>query len=118
MDNTVNRIIDLEPETQTARSYVGNYSDYLEQFGQEKERQWDTYRDQELTIQRMQADISRTKEQARWVEVTTKPNNPGCGGMLKGGPQGQITREAAGTVSVRAGSPGETEARLATQGGF
>ena len=77
LDNTVNRIIDLNPETQTARSYVGNYSDYLEQFGQEKERQWDTYRDQELTIQRMQADISRTKEQARWVEVTTKPNNPG-----------------------------------------
>ena len=77
LDNTVNRIIDLNPETQTVRNYVGNYSDYLEQFWQEKDRQWATYRDQELTIQRLQADITRTKEQARWVEVTTKPNNPG-----------------------------------------
>lgn len=77
LDHTVNRIVDLNPETQTARVYVGDYSDYLEQFWQEQGKLWDTYRHQEATIRQMQADISRTKEQARWVEVTTKPNNPG-----------------------------------------
>lgn len=77
LDHTVNRIVDLNPETQTVRVYIGSYSDYLELFWQEQGKLWDTYRHQEATIRQMQTDITRTKEQARWVEITTKPNNPG-----------------------------------------
>lgn len=76
LDNTVNRILDLNPETQTVRLYQGNYSQYLDQHQQEQAQQWRTYREQNNTIQQMQTDIHRTKEQARWVEITTKPNDP------------------------------------------
>jgi ATP-binding cassette subfamily F protein 3 len=76
LDRTVTRIIDLNPETQTVRDYPGNYSDYLEQYLQEQEKLVSAYRDQVYEIRRMRQDIAQTKEQANWVERTTKPNQP------------------------------------------
>lgn len=76
LDRSVNGILDLDPENQSVREYSGNYTDYLEQFIAERDRQMDSYRDQAYEIQRMKQDIHRTKEQALGVERSTTPRQP------------------------------------------
>jgi ATP-binding cassette subfamily F protein 3 len=83
LDHTVGRILDLDPHHRTIREYVGNYSDYVEQFVGERERQWQAWRDQEYEIRRMRQDINRTMEQALHVERTTRPNQPGVRRIAK-----------------------------------
>jgi ATPase subunit of ABC transporter with duplicated ATPase domains len=39
LDRTVHRILDLNPNTHQIKAYVGNYTDYLQQFRQEVEQQ-------------------------------------------------------------------------------
>ncbi|MBK9926340.1 MAG: ABC-F family ATP-binding cassette domain-containing protein [Anaerolineales bacterium] len=77
LDNTVTSILDLNPKTHSIRVYTGNYSDYIEQYLREQDKQLAAYRDQEYEIRRMKQDIARTKEQARHVEITTTPRTPG-----------------------------------------
>jgi ATP-binding cassette subfamily F protein 3 len=77
LDNTVDSILDLNPETHTIRAYRGNYTDYVEQYVKEQEKQWSAYRDQQEEIKRMKQDIVRTKEQSRHVEITTTSGQPG-----------------------------------------
>jgi len=77
LDRTVTRILDLDPATHTVRDYTGNYSDYVEQKLAERERQWSQWRDQEYEIRRMKQDIARTKDQAKRVELSTTPGQPG-----------------------------------------
>jgi ATP-binding cassette, subfamily F, member 3 len=76
LDRTVNRVLDLNPENQQIKVYAGNYSDYLEQYRREVAGRWQAYRDQEEEIRRLRQDIARTKEQARWVEITTTSRQP------------------------------------------
>lgn len=76
LDRTATRILDLDPHTQSIREYVGNYSDYLNQYVAEREKQTAVWRDQVYEIRKMKQDINRTAEQARHVERTTKPNQP------------------------------------------
>ncbi len=83
LDNTVNRILDLDPETHTLREYTGNYSEYLEQFLAERQKQWDEYRDQLAEVRRMKQDIARTKQQALQVELSTTPRQPGVRRIAK-----------------------------------
>ena len=83
LDNTVTTILDLNAEKHSLRAYPGNYSAYLQQFFAEQDRQWEAYRDQEYEIRRMQQDIARTKEQARQVEITTTPRQPGVRRIAK-----------------------------------
>ena len=83
LDNTVNRILDLDPETHTLREYTGNYSEYLEQFLAERQTQWDEYRDQVAEVRRMKQDIARTKQQALQVELSTTPRQPGVRRIAK-----------------------------------
>jgi len=90
LDRTVTRILDLDPTTQTVREYDGNYSDYLDQYLSARERQYSTWRHQEDEIRRMRADIVRTREQARHVEITTRPNQPGVRRIAK-----KVARKAA-----------------------
>lgn len=90
LDHTVNRIIDLDPAQHTAREYYGNYSDYLAQYLAERERQLSAWKDQEYEIRRVRQDIARTREQARHVEITTKPNQPGVRRIAK-----KVARKAA-----------------------
>jgi ATP-binding cassette subfamily F protein 3 len=90
LDRTVTRILDLDPIHHTAREYVGNYSDYLEQYLGERERQSSAWKDQEYEIRRIRGDIARTREQARHVEITTKPNQPGVRRIAK-----KVARKAA-----------------------
>jgi ATP-binding cassette subfamily F protein 3 len=90
LDNTVTRILDLDSETHTVREYNGNYSEYLEQFLSERQKQWDEYRDQVAEIRRMKQDIARTKQQALNVELTTTSRQPGVRRYAK-----KVARKAA-----------------------
>ena len=76
LDNTVSRILDLDPETHRLHEYPGNYRDYLAQFLAAREKQWDDYRDQVAEIRRIQQDIARTKQQSLQVEQSTTPRQP------------------------------------------
>ena len=71
LNRTTNKILDLDPEKHTIREYAGNYTDYLEQYLNEKEKQTAAYRDQVYEIRRVRQDIARTKEQARQNEMGT-----------------------------------------------
>ncbi len=83
LDHSVDRILDLDPETHSIREYAGNYSDYLEQYLAEREKQLEAYKDQVYEIRRMRQDIARAKQQAAWVEQTTTPRQPGVRRIAK-----------------------------------
>ena len=72
LDRTVTKTVAFDPHSPTVATYAGNYSDYLEQFLAEREKQWAAYRDQVAEIRRMRQDIARIKEQARRTEGATK----------------------------------------------
>jgi ATP-binding cassette subfamily F protein 3 len=76
LDNTVQAILDLDPETHTLRAYPGNYSEYLTQFLHQRQKQWEAYHDQVAEIRRMKQDIARTKQQALQVEQSTTSRQP------------------------------------------
>ena len=76
LDRTINRVIAIDPETHKTRSFAGNYSQYTETIRQELQRTWDQYRDQQVEIQRMEADIHRTRMHAQSVELTTTSRQP------------------------------------------
>ncbi|MEZ4540108.1 MAG: ABC-F family ATP-binding cassette domain-containing protein [Chloroflexota bacterium] len=90
LDRTANRILDLNPIHHTIREYAGNYSDYLEQYLAEQNRQLAAWKDQTYEVRRIKQDIARTKEQARHVEITTRPNQPGVRRIAK-----KVARKAA-----------------------
>ena len=93
LDNTVETILDLNPKTHTIRSYAGNYSEYLEQYLNEQDKQLSAYHDQEVEIRRMKQDITRTKEQARHVEITTTSRTPGVRRYAKKVAKKALSRE-------------------------
>jgi len=76
LDNTVTQILDLDPLTHTLTVYTGNYSNYIEAWTRQREKQWAQWRDEQAEIRRLQADIHRTKMQAMSVELTTTPGDP------------------------------------------
>jgi ATP-binding cassette, subfamily F, member 3 len=90
LDRTVNRILDLDPISRSTTEYTGNYTDYVAESRRRRVRQWSAWKDQEYEIRRMKQDIARTKEQARHVEITTKPNQPGVRRIAK-----KVARKAA-----------------------
>lgn len=83
LDHTVTTILELNPQGATIRLYSGNYSAYVEQVLKERSKRLAAYRDQQYEIRRMKQDIARTKEQARHVEITTTPRQPGVRRIAK-----------------------------------
>jgi ATP-binding cassette, subfamily F, member 3 len=83
LDNTVSKILDLDPKTHTIVEYVGDYSDYIEAWERDREKQWARWRDQQAEIRRIHQDIVRTKNQALSVELTTTPGEPGVRRIAK-----------------------------------
>ena len=77
LDNSVNRILDLNPVTHTIQVYQGNYSDYLEKYQLESQKKEEAYQDQVYQIRKMRQDIARTKHQALKVELSTTSRQPG-----------------------------------------
>lgn len=83
LDQVANRILDLNPDTHTIQEYAGNYTDYLEQFLNAREKQWQVYKEQEYEIRRMRQDIARTREQSLSVERSTTPRQPNVRRLAK-----------------------------------
>jgi ATPase subunit of ABC transporter with duplicated ATPase domains len=72
LDRTVNRVIELDGIDLRPQVYEGGYTAYRD----EKARRWQRllldYEAQEKQRRRWEADIARTKEQARGVELATR----------------------------------------------
>ncbi len=83
LDQSINRVVYLDPQTHTLREYAGNYMAYLEQSLAEHERHWDAYKQQEAEIRRMKQDIARTMEHSRSVERSTTPRQPNVRRLAK-----------------------------------
>ncbi len=77
LDQTVNKILDLDPVTHTIHQYPGNYSQYLDRYLKDQGKQLAAYRDQVSEIRKMKQDIAKTKNQAYQVEITTTSRQPG-----------------------------------------
>jgi ATP-binding cassette, subfamily F, member 3 len=71
LDNTVRRVLELDPDEHTLREYPGNYSQYAETKARETEKQWGQWKDQQNEVRRMESDIRRTKEHALSTERGT-----------------------------------------------
>ena len=93
LDNTVTSILDLNPDTHTIRAYKGNYTDYIEQYLREQNKQLSTWRDQEYEIRLMKQDINRTKQQSLGVEMSTTPRTPGVRRIAKKVAKKALSRE-------------------------
>ncbi len=76
LDHTVDRILELDPDSHKLREYIGNYSAYAAEKAAERERQWQTYKEQQDYIAKVEGDIQRTKGQALQVELTTTSRQP------------------------------------------
>ena len=93
LDNTVTSILDLNPDTHMVRDYKGNYTNYIEQYLKEQDKQRSAYQDQEHEIQRMKQDINRTKQQSLRVEMATTPRQPGVRRYAKKVAKKALSRE-------------------------
>jgi ATP-binding cassette subfamily F protein 3 len=58
----------MDPRQRTVAAYDGNYTAYIEQVQQAREKQWAAYRDQQSEIRRVKQDIQRVKAQAARTE--------------------------------------------------
>lgn len=53
LDNTVTSVLELDPKTQTTKSYPGDYTDYLDFKQKEYEKQHDEYQDQIIELRKL-----------------------------------------------------------------
>ncbi len=77
LDHTVERILFLDPETHAVRSYPGGYSQFALAREQERTQQLETWHQQQEYVAHVKRDVSRLKSQARSIELTTTPRQPG-----------------------------------------
>ncbi len=71
LDNTVTRILELDPITHTATEYPGDYTAYAAAKERELETQWQMYGDQQDRIAQYERAIGRLRGQAMNIENTT-----------------------------------------------
>src|SRR5262249_44259101 len=71
LDATVQRILYLDPDTRTVRSYRGGFSDFAAEQAHERTIHEDTWRRQQDYVEQVQRDISRMKSEARSIEQST-----------------------------------------------
>jgi ATP-binding cassette subfamily F protein 3 len=77
LDETVTRILYLDLETHTVRSYEGNYSAFEEAREREYEQHLEAWRRQQEYVEKVQRNISAVKSGARSMELSTTPRQPG-----------------------------------------
>jgi ATPase subunit of ABC transporter with duplicated ATPase domains len=75
LDRTVTRMLYLDPETRTVRSYSGNYTDFAAARRHEHELHVEAWTRQQEYVGHIQADIARLKGQAQGVENMSTPKN-------------------------------------------
>jgi ATP-binding cassette subfamily F protein 3 len=76
LDQTVTRILYLDPETHAVKSYTGNYSDFAAAREHERELHMESWKKQQEYVERVESDIARLKGQALGVELSTTPAQP------------------------------------------
>lgn len=72
LDRTVSAIYALDEDKEGIRKFVGSYSDYAQQMEAERQKAYETWKDQEAEIKRLRGDWLTTAEQARQSERSTK----------------------------------------------
>jgi len=73
LDRTVQRVLYLDPETRSLRTYEGGYSAFAAARAQEREQQLATWKDQQAYIAQVRADIARMKRGAAALEGVRTP---------------------------------------------
>ena len=83
LDATVTRILYLDAEKRTLKSYVGNYSDFAAAREHEQALHAETWQKQQDYVGKVEADIARLKGQALSVELTTTAAQPNVRRLAK-----------------------------------
>ncbi len=65
LDQVATSIVEIDPFTHTARSFIGNYSDYLEAKIADREHQWQAYTDQQDEIGRLRSASAHMRSLTR-----------------------------------------------------
>ncbi len=72
LDQTVTRVVAMDPVEMTAQSYTGGYTAYIDAVTRAREKQWAQWRDQIVEIERLRHDVERTMARAVRKENATK----------------------------------------------
>ena len=72
LDEVADRVVALDDVTHTARVFEGGYSGYAAAIRSELDRQWAQWRDQQVEIARLKADVQFTMSKALKRENATK----------------------------------------------
>ena len=75
LDNTVTSVLELDPKTQTAKSYPGNYTDYLGFKQKEFEKQYDEYQDQAIELRKLHNAARHLRRIAQFRKGGKTDNN-------------------------------------------
>ena len=71
LDKFAEQILELSILDGTMKSYTGNYSSYRAQKKKEREKHWQSYKDQQEKISRLKDDIGNTRNYALKTEKST-----------------------------------------------
>lgn len=77
LDRTVHRVLFLDPETHTNKSYEGNYTDFEAAREREYAAHVETWKRQQEYVERTQRDINAKKSSALSIEKSSTPRQPG-----------------------------------------
>jgi ATP-binding cassette subfamily F protein 3 len=66
LDGVVGGILELDEHTHTIREFAGNYTGYIQQKRDEREKQWNDYVDQQDEIHRLRKSAAGIRDQARY----------------------------------------------------
>lgn len=77
LDRTVTRLLFLDPETRSVKSYPGNYTSFAQARQEEHEAHIEAWTRQQEYVGRVQGDIARLKGEAVAIELGTTPRQPG-----------------------------------------
>ncbi len=72
LDRTVTKIVAIDDQKHTARTYEGNYRDYASAAQSELDKQWAAWRQQQAEIARIKADIQRMMNKMQGHERAKK----------------------------------------------
>lgn len=72
LDRTIQAVYELDGNKPGIRKIPGNYANYSALLAFEKQKSYETWKDQEAEIRRLKADWVNTAEQARFSENSTK----------------------------------------------
>ena len=75
LDNTVTSILELDPKTQTTKSYPGNYTEYLDLKEKEYEKQYDEYNDQISELRKLHNAARHLRRIAQFKKGGKTDNN-------------------------------------------